>query len=187
MEVTISEAHRQAVEECNKKKFSNLLKTMKETINANIGGQVFVLDRDAYDRLTIYLNDIQRRLTTDVDEVMKDIEIRIAELLHEGLTSSMMVVTISMVERAIARIGSPEDFGSVQSSNSNNYTRNNTRQLRRSRTNRSIAGVCGGLANYLDFDASLIRVIMLCLILFGGMSLWVYIIMWLLIPEEEQA
>ena len=56
---------------------------MKETINANIGGEVFVLDRDAYDRLTIYLNDVRRRLTADADEVMKDIEIRIAEILHE--------------------------------------------------------------------------------------------------------
>ena len=58
---------------------------MKETINANIGGQVFTLDRDAYDRLTIYLNDLRRNITTDVDEIMSDIEIRIAEILREEL------------------------------------------------------------------------------------------------------
>ena len=56
--------------------------------------------------------------------------------------------------------------------------------LRRSRTNRSIAGVCGGLADYLGIDVTVLRVITLCLILFGGMSAWVYIILWLLIPEE---
>lgn len=159
---------------------------MKETINANIGQQVFALDRDAYDRLTIYLNDIRRRLATDTDEVMKDIEIRIAEILREALPSSMMVVTISMVEGAIARIGAPEDFGPAQSGdNSNNSNRTFTHLLRRSRTDRSIAGVCGGLAKYFGIDTTLVRIIMLCLILFGGMSLWVYIIMWLLIPEEE--
>ncbi len=56
--------------------------------------------------------------------------------------------------------------------------------LRRSRTDRSIAGVCGGLANYFGIDSTILRIVMLCLIIFGGMSLWVYIIMWLLIPEE---
>ena len=59
-----------------------------------------------------------------------------------------------------------------------------TKQLRRSRTNRSIAGVCGGIAEYLGIDTTILRIAMLFLILFGGMSLWVYIILWLLIPEE---
>jgi phage shock protein PspC (stress-responsive transcriptional regulator) len=56
--------------------------------------------------------------------------------------------------------------------------------LRRSLTNRSIAGVCGGLADYLGIDATPLRIATLLLILFGGMSAWVYIILWLLIPEE---
>ena len=59
-----------------------------------------------------------------------------------------------------------------------------TKRLRRSRTDRSIAGVCGGLANHLGVDATILRIVTLCLMLFGGMSLWVYIIMWILIPEE---
>ena len=155
---------------------------MNETINANIGQQAFTLDRNAYDRLTIYLNDVRRHIATDPDEVMRDIEIRIAELFREWLPSSMMVVTISMVERAILRIGAPEDFGTIKGNY--NTTRHNARLLRRSRTNRSIAGICGGLAEYLGVDATPIRLVMLFLILFGGMSLWVYIIMWLLIPEE---
>ena len=58
---------------------------MKEAINANIGQQVFTLDRDAYDRLTIYLNDVRRRIVSDTEEVMNDIEIRIAEILREAL------------------------------------------------------------------------------------------------------
>ena len=53
---------------------------MNETINANIGQQAFTLDRDAYDRLVIYLSDVRRHIATDTDEVMRDIEIRIAEL-----------------------------------------------------------------------------------------------------------
>ena len=156
---------------------------MNETINANIGQQAFTLDRDAYDRLTIYLNDVRRHIATDTDEVMRDIEIRIAELFREWLPSSIMVVTLQMVERAIAQIGAPEDFGTAKE-----YEQHPAKQaikkLRRSRSNRSIAGICGGLAEYLGVDATPIRIVMLFLILFGGMSLWVYVIMWLLIPEE---
>lgn len=162
-----------------------MAETMKETINANIGGMVFTLDRDAYDRLTIYLNDLRRSISNDTEEVMSDIEIRLAEILQEGLPSQMMVVTLAMAERAISRIGMPEDFASE---NPNETTKKqntmNTKRLRRSRTDRSIAGVCAGLANYLGIDTTLVRILTLCLIIFGGMSLWVYIIMWLLIPEE---
>ncbi len=158
---------------------------MKEAINANIGQQVFTLDRDAYDRLTIYLNDVRRRITSDTEEVMNDIEIRIAEILREALPSTMMVVTLAMVERAIARIGTPDDFGTENNQGTtNNRSNMNSNVLRRSRTDRSIAGVCGGLAKHFGIDSTILRIVMLCLIIFGGMSLWVYIIMWLLIPEE---
>ena len=157
---------------------------MKETINANIGQQLFTLDRDAYDRLTIYLNDVRRHITTDIEEVMNDIEIRIAEILREMLSSSMMVVTLSIVERAIERLGTPDDFGSGRESTARSTSRREVRQLRRSRTNRSIAGICGGLSDYFGVDATVLRVVMFFMFFFGGMSLWVYIILWLLIPEE---
>ena len=156
---------------------------MNETINANIGQQAFTLDRNAYDRLTIYLNDVRRHIATDTDEVMRDIEIRIAELFREWLPSSIMVVTLQMVERAIAQIGAPEDFGTAKEYEQHTV-KQSVKKLRRSRTSRSIAGICGGLGEYLGVDATPIRIVMLFLVLFGGMSLWVYIIMWLLIPEE---
>lgn len=158
---------------------------MKETINANIGQQAFTLDYDAYDRLTTYLSDLRRNITVDTDEVVGDIEIRLAELFHEELSSPMMVVTLAMVERAIARIGRPEDFASdSEGEPTKKENTMDTKRLRRSRTDRSIAGVCGGLANHLGVDATILRIVTLCLMLFGGMSLWVYIIMWILIPEE---
>jgi phage shock protein PspC (stress-responsive transcriptional regulator) len=96
----------------------------------------------------------------------------------------MMVVTLAMVERAIARIGKPEDFGTENQSETKNNNGMGQKLLRRSRTDRSIAGVCGGLANYFDIDTTLLRILAVCLVLFAGMSLWVYIILWLLIPEE---
>ena len=58
------------------------------------------------------------------------------------------------------------------------------RRLLRSRTDRMIGGVCGGLAQYFGLDSSALRVISALLILFGGMSVWVYLILWLVIPGE---
>ena len=47
-------------------------------------------------------------------------------------------------------------------------------------SNGMIAGVCGGIAEYFGLDTSLVRIATLILILAGGLSLWVYIILWLL-------
>lgn len=49
-----------------------------------------------------------------------------------------------------------------------------------------IAGVCGGLAEFFGLDVSLIRIATLILILFGGLSIWVYIILWLIVPKAPK-
>lgn len=155
---------------------------MKETISANIGGRAFTLDKDAYDRLGSYLDDVRNRISDPTGEVMTDIESGIADIFSQTLSSSLMVVTLPMVEAVINRMGRPDDFGPEQSSAK---PKSEVNQLRRSRTDRSIAGICGGIAKYFKLESSLVRLVMLLLFLFGGLSLWVYIIMWLLIPEEE--
>jgi phage shock protein PspC (stress-responsive transcriptional regulator) len=59
------------------------------------------------------------------------------------------------------------------------------KKLYRSRSNRVIGGVCAGLAAYLNFDPTVLRLITVLLTFVGGMSLWVYLIAWLIIPEEQ--
>jgi phage shock protein C len=59
-----------------------------------------------------------------------------------------------------------------------------TRRLYRSRTNRKLAGVCGGLAQYFNLDATLIRVLFVVLALLGGPGLVIYLLMWILVPEK---
>jgi phage shock protein C len=59
-----------------------------------------------------------------------------------------------------------------------------TRRLYRSRTDRKLAGVCGGLAQYFNTDATLIRVLFVVLALLGGPGLVIYLLMWILVPEE---
>lgn len=59
------------------------------------------------------------------------------------------------------------------------------KRLYRSKSNRIIGGVCGGLADYLNVDATALRVITALLTFVMGMSLWVYLLAWLIIPEER--
>ncbi len=61
-----------------------------------------------------------------------------------------------------------------------------TRKLYRSRTNRKLAGVCGGLAHYFNTDATLIRALFIVLALLGGPGLLIYLLMWIIVPEEPQ-
>jgi phage shock protein C len=59
-----------------------------------------------------------------------------------------------------------------------------TRKLYRSKTNRKLAGVCGGLAQYFNVDATLIRVLFVVLAVLGGSGLVIYLAMWIIVPNE---
>jgi phage shock protein PspC (stress-responsive transcriptional regulator) len=61
------------------------------------------------------------------------------------------------------------------------------RKLYRSRNQRMLGGVCGGLAEYFNVDATLIRVLFLVLAVFGGTGLVIYVVMWLIVPDVSKA
>jgi phage shock protein C len=56
------------------------------------------------------------------------------------------------------------------------------RRLMRSSTDKKIAGVCAGLADYFDLDATIVRVCWLLLVLFAGTGLLAYLILWIVLP-----
>ena len=61
-----------------------------------------------------------------------------------------------------------------------------TRRLYRSRTDRKLAGVCGGLAQYFNTDATLMRVLFVVLALLGGPGLVIYLVLWIVVPEGPE-
>ncbi len=162
---------------------------MKQTINANIGGVALTVDEDAYRILEQYLGDIKSRLDDSNAYILEDVEVRVAELLREQLPSPMHVVTAEMTRRVIARIGRPEEFGNrkttVESDNTNTQ-QEQPKRLVRVRDDRIFAGVCAGLARYLDKDVALIRTIAVLIFILGSMGLWIYIIMAICIPNEDE-
>lgn len=158
---------------------------MKETVHVNIGSEAFTLDCDAYAELKEYLEDIRNRLSEAPDETMGDIERRIAEILRERAVSPMRVVDLSAVRGAMVQMGAPSDFGECcGEAAAREGMRHGPRRLYRSRTERAIAGVCGGLAEYFDADPTFFRLAALLLIPFGTLSIWVYVVLWVVIPEK---
>lgn len=158
---------------------------MKQTVNVNIGSMPFTLDEDAYRTLRDYFDDIRSRLPDDDTETEADLETRMGEILREKVASPMYVVSIDIVRAAIDRLGTPDCFGARhgEPATDEHDAQPPYRKLYRSRENRSIAGVCGGLAEYIDADPSVLRLVTLLLILFGGISIWIYVVLWIVVPE----
>lgn len=86
---------------------------MNETRTINLNGLVYHIDTDAYQTLKEYLQDIEMRLpANDRQEVMADIEARIAELFQKALfAKNTQVVTMEMVRSIQSQIGAPTEFG----------------------------------------------------------------------------
>lgn len=138
---------------------------MKETISVNLASQAFTFDKDAYRRLKEYLDAIRRRLPAGDPEILNDVEARLAEIFRSRISSPMMVVTLQMVQGAMAQMGDPSEFGELPtgekrdeaSVDAESASCVNSRHLYRSRTNRSIAGVCGGIAEFFGIDSTILR------------------------------
>lgn len=60
------------------------------------------------------------------------------------------------------------------------------RKLMRSRTNRKVAGVCAGFAEYFDLDVTVVRVVWVIVALFGGGGVLAYVVAWIVMPEEPE-
>ena len=86
---------------------------MKKTIDINLGGMLFHLDEDAYQRVGAYLDAVRAQLkhVEGCEEIIADIEARLAELFHAHLSPGKQVISLSEVEAAIRTLGQPEDFG----------------------------------------------------------------------------
>ena len=82
---------------------------MKKIVNVNIGGVPFTLDEDAYRLLEQYLNTLRAIYHDGDEEMLSDIEARIAELLLADVAEGR-IVTLSDIQREIAVIGDPNDF-----------------------------------------------------------------------------
>lgn len=156
---------------------------MKKTLNVRIGNVAFTIDEDAFALLNAYLEDIRNCCEESVAaETVVDVENRIGDLFAERVGENE-VVTIALVREAMNIIGSADNFGERRAT----FTPQPEvkRRLYRSR-DKVIGGVCAGLAEYFGVNLTALRLIVFFCTFFGGLSLWVYIILWALIPLNPQ-
>jgi len=166
---------------------------MNKTVNINLGGVFFHIDEDAYQKLSRYFDAIKRSLnnSSGQDEVIKDIEMRIAELLNEKQKSDKHVVGLKEVDEVIAIMGQPEDYilEDEPKTPENKYQQSGTtkfKKLYRDGEKGMIGGVAAGLGHYFDVDAVWIRVVLLLLVFAGfGTGIFAYIILWIVTPEAQ--
>ena len=163
---------------------------MNKTVSISLAGFSFMIEEQAYEKLNKYLHALRNSLEKDeADEVMYDIEIRIAEIFRENL-DKREVVNSDDVEKVIAQLGTPEaiEGQSEENAERENPQEKTRKELFRDMKKGKIAGVCAGLAQYIGLDIALMRIawIVLC-ICSVGFSLVAYIILWVAVPEAETA
>ncbi|MEX0981891.1 MAG: PspC domain-containing protein [Bacteroidales bacterium] len=169
---------------------------MKKTIKINLSGVIFHIDEDAYEKLKQYLDAIGRHFSgkDEGDEILNDIESRIAELFQEKRPREEEVITIALVTRVIEIMGDPEEIintGNEATTGSNGSKSSSatggSRRLYRDPENSVFGGVCGGLGAYFNIDPILIRILFVLLFFLGGASILIYIILWIVLPKALTA
>ncbi|MEO0046910.1 MAG: hypothetical protein RL705_2101 [Bacteroidota bacterium] len=161
---------------------------MNKTVNINIGGLFFHIDEDAYQKLSRYFDAIKRSLSNSSgkDEIMKDIEMRVAELLTEKQKSDKHVINNKDVDEVIVVMGQPEDYriddDSTETKSEPYYNIPNRKKLYRDKDRGLIGGVCTGLGHYFGVEAVWIKIIFL-LLAFTSFGIIAYIILWIATPK----
>lgn len=171
---------------------------MKKTININLGGLVFSIDEDAYDRLSKYIEALKQKFTNaeEQNEIIQDIEYRFAELFNAGINKSNEVVNITMVNAAITTMGEPEEIEDELENNEKTSYQNQTnfsdfssKKLFRDPDDKIFKGVISGLSKYFGIkDPLWLRILMVLVVLAGaGFPIGIYFLLWFLVPEAKTA
>lgn len=165
---------------------------MNKTVNINLAGTFFHIDEDAFGKLQRYLAAIKKSLSDPQgsDEIIKDIEARIAELFSEKLESSTQVVTVKELDEVITVMGQPEDymvdeeiFEDAPPRSRRSKSKSHHKQLFRDEDHKVIAGVSSGLGHYLGIDAVWVRLFWVLFTIFSsGIFILIYILFWIIVP-----
>lgn len=168
---------------------------MNKTISVNIGGFVFHIEEQAYAELRQYLEAISNGIPLNEgrQEIMSDIEARIAEIFKEALQASKKEVVVAAdVKSAINTMGRPEEItdpfqqatDQKENSFSTTYSRS-YKMLYRDGDERILGGVCSGLGHYFGLNPIMFRAAFVIAFVFWGSGLLLYLILLLIIPKAK--
>ena len=164
---------------------------MKKTIDISLGGMLFHLDETAYYKLKKYLNAVKASLQhqEDVEEVMNEIEARIAELFVDKQAHPKEVINDQYIDEVVAVMGQPEDYEEVaeETTTSGNHYRVK-KGLFRDLEKSIFGGISSGFAHYMGIDITIMRLVFVVLLFIthGSFGL-VYLLLWIVIPRAKTA
>ena len=176
---------------------------MKKNISINISGIIFHIEEDGYDLLKGYLDAINKYFSSyeDSDEIVADIEGRIAEIFLEKLTEDKQVISKEDVEELIQTMGQVADFEAMESEDDQTEKFEKEKKTKHKQTRGSqnsgakkwerdtqrqlIAGVAAGLAHTMKTDPIWIRGLFVVLFFAGGIGLILYPILWIFLPGND--
>ena len=159
---------------------------MNKTFTINIGYSIFNIEDGAYEVLNRYLNSIKTYFSKiDNDsEIIKDFELRIAENFSSKISSSKQCINLDDVKEMIEIMGSLDDFKEIYNDMEKDSSKEEKKsnKLFRDSSNRIIAGVCSGIAEYFKIDPIIIRIIFFIAV---PLNLILYVILWIGIPSKD--
>ncbi len=174
---------------------------MNKTVTANISGVAFHIEADAYEKLHQYLNTIKTYFkdSDGTEEIMADIEARIAELFKEKLGLGRDLITMENVKQVVEIMGEPEaymdeestenysnaDKGFYSDEREQTHTNFSYRKLYRDEENNALGGVCSGLGYYFGIDRIWLRIGFLIAVFGFGTGFFLYLILWAIIPKAK--
>lgn len=170
---------------------------MNKTVTMNLSGIIFHIEEDAYEKLNKYLSTIRGYFKDSEgrDEIMSDIESRIAEMLQEKVSKTKQAVLMMDIDSVIAVMGKPEDFAGTEetaenkteSSENESKASGSTKRRRvfRDPDDKILGGVCSGIANYFNFDPLWLRAAFAVSFFVFGSGLLLYIILCIIIPKAK--
>ncbi|HLG02657.1 MAG TPA: PspC domain-containing protein, partial [Bacteroidia bacterium] len=166
---------------------------MNKTITSNISGIIFYIEEDAYEKLQAYLNKVRYSFSAEEgrDEIMADIEARIAEIFSQRISDSKQVIVMADVDHVIAQMGEPGEFAEnaaeekQEDRDEQQRTHRTYRRLYRDPDDKIVGGVCSGLGYYFDVDPVWIRIAFVAVFFLFGSGILFYILLLIIIPKAN--
>lgn len=170
---------------------------MNKTVTVNIGGMVFHIEEQAYDQLKKYLEAIRGYFTSSDgrDEIIQDIESRVAEMFTERIGTSRQVVIASDVDHVINTMGRPEQVAGADEEKSESGAGNTTtggftetkgyRRLYRDPDDKVVGGVCSGISHYIGIDPIWLRLIFAIAFFVMGSGFLLYLLLLIIVPKAK--
>ncbi len=169
---------------------------MNKTVSVNISGFIFNIEETAFEKLNRYLNTIRGYFSesSGAEEIIEDIEARIAELFQEKISENYQVIKLKDVNEVIETMGQPEEYidsdidddePKQRSTEYSTGTRNKYRKIYRDPDDKVLGGVCTGIGYYFGIDPIWIRLFFVILLLGFGTGVLLYIILWIIIPMAK--